>query len=208
MSLGQLPDKSMSSWAVPNAAPLHRFSVDEYHRLGELGVLPPDVRTELLDGCIIDMNPIGIPHRYVVQETFSFLSRIVPSSWTVFMQQPITLSTSEPQPDLTVVRGRNADYKERHPSADDVGLLVEVADSSLYLDRRQKLPIYAAAGIPQYWIINLVDRQVECYSSPRLQQGASEASYTPTDVIAASGSLTIVLDGHPCGSIKVADLLP
>lgn len=208
MSIQSPPDKQMSSFALPSAAPLHRFSVEEYHRMAEAGAFKADARVELLDGWLIDMTPIGISHCYVVQRTFEALSRILPPGWIIFMQRPIVLSASEPQPDLIVARGNNDDYKDRHPGPDDIGLIVEVADSSLAVDRREKRSIYAAAGIPHYWIVNLVDREVESCAGPIPQKGAEPVRYQKHEVIETSGSLSLILDGRQVSTIAVAEFFP
>lgn len=208
MSIQLPPDKEMSSFALPSAAPLHRFSVEEYHRMAEAGAFRPDARVELLDGWIVDMNRISVSHRYVVQQAFEALSRILPRGWIIFTQQPIVLSTSEPQPDLMLVRGSNADYKDRHPGPDDVGLIVEVADSSLAIDRGEKRSIYAAAGIPHYWIVNLLDREVESCAGPIPQKGAEPACYEKNEVLETAGSLPLILDGRQVSTIAVGELFP
>src|SRR5687768_2821024 len=164
-------DAGVTAFAMPPAVArgrtveprLYRFTVDQYHRLGELGILEDDARVELLEGMIVKMSPIGPPHAYTTQIAHDLIAAQLPSGWTVRMQSPITLERSEPEPDLAIVRGSHADYKRRHPQLAQVGLLIETSDSSLALDRTEKGPIYADAQVPCYWIINLLDRQVEVY---------------------------------------------
>jgi Uma2 family endonuclease len=208
MSIQDPPDKVASPITLWAAAPFHRFSVEEFHRMAEAGAFKPDSRVELLDGWLFDMNPIGISHRLVVQRAFRVLSQVLPAGWDLLMQQPIVLPTSEPQPDLTVIRGNSDDYKDRHPGPGDVGLIIEVADSSLAVDRREKFSIYAAAGISHYWIINLVDREVEICAAPMPQQGAEPASYRQRAVVETDGSLPLILDGRQVCTTEVAELFP
>lgn len=141
-----------------------RFTVDEYRRMGEVGILGEDERVELLVGEIIEMSPINDPHIGAVDAFIDYFSIRLPGTEFRFtVQNPIRLGThSAPQPDLTVVRrgGRGA------AAAADVLLVVEVADSSRHYDRTQKVPQYAAAGIPEVWLIDLVAGVIERYSEP------------------------------------------
>lgn len=189
------------------AIPVHRFSVGEYHRLAESGFFAPDARVELLDGWIVDMTPIGIGHRFSVQEVYKIVLKALPAGWDAFMQQPVTLATSEPQPDIAIVRGANSDYQDRHPGAADVGLIIEVADSSLAVDH-SKQSIYAAEGIPRSWIVDLVHRQVECHSAPTTERAGKPAAYDRSEIIGAAGLLPLILDENQVGTINVADILP
>jgi Uma2 family endonuclease len=124
------------------------------------------------------------------------------------MQSPITFERSEPEPDLAVVRGSHADYKRRHPRPSEVGLLIETSDSSLALDRTDKRPIYADARIPCYWIINLVDRQVEVYSEPLPATDAAPARYAQQAMFGENDKAPLVLDGRTILEIAVRDVLP
>ncbi|MBI5383388.1 MAG: Uma2 family endonuclease [Verrucomicrobia bacterium] len=145
----------------------HRFTVEDYYRMAETGVLKPEARVELLDGEIVDMMPIGPFHA----GTTNRLNRLfnVPSKgrWLVAAQNPVRLSEhSEPQSDLMLVKPALDDYTRRHPGPDDVFLLIEVADTTLTYDRSRKLPAYGRAGIPEVWIVNLPERKVEVYREP------------------------------------------
>lgn len=185
------------------AATAHRFSVEDYYRMGDAGVFEPGARVELLDGLVIEMSPVNAPHAYSVGETFHHIQRILPPGWTAREEKPITLPTSAPQPDITVMRGSRRDYRHRHPGPADIGLLVEVADSTLTLDRTTKAAVYAAAGIPEYWIVNLIDRQVEVHRQPQ----AAAAQYADRFVVPQSGRVMLCLDGADAGEIAVADIL-
>src|SRR6266498_4470063 len=145
---------------------LRRFSVDEYHRMIEIGILDETDRVELLDGYVVLKMPRNPPHDGTIDLVHEALASRLPGGWYARIQEAITLSESEPEPDLAVVRGTRRSYLTQHPGPADVGLLVEVADSSLDRDRNDKGPIYAQAGIPCYWIVNLVDRRIEVFTAP------------------------------------------
>jgi Uma2 family endonuclease len=188
------------------APPVRRFTVDQYHRMIETGILGENDRVELLDGWIIEKSPIGPPHMTCVRLIVAILQEQLPAGWHARMQGPITLATSEPEPDITVVRGAIRDYRDRHSGAGDVGLLIEVADASLQFDRVQKRVQYAIAGIAQYWIVNLVDRCVELHRGPA--RGDRGIDYQDRQIVKADGTVELILDGQHVGSIVVADILP
>jgi Uma2 family endonuclease len=206
MSIQELHSLGISTVASPPLTP-HRFAVEQYHRMIESGVFSDGDRVELLEGLILEMTPIGIPHRYTVQELMKRIMRLLPETWDIFVGQPITLATSEPQPDLTVVRGKNSDYPDRNPGPGDIGLIIEVADSSLQVDRGTKSRIYAATGIPEFWIVDVANRQVEIHRDPRPSEAVG-AAYQSCEIILATGKLPLVLDGRSCGEISVAAILP
>jgi len=143
-----------------------RFSVEEYHRMVEVGILGEDERVELIDGRILRMSPIGSQHAAYV----SFLNRklrAIEETVIVRIQDPIILDDeTEPQPDIAVVKFKANAYADSHPHAEDVLLLMEVADTSLEEDRLIKLPRYAGSGIPEVWIFNLIESIVEVYREP------------------------------------------
>ncbi len=154
----------------------HRFTVAEYYRMAETGVLRPDARVELLNGEIIDMSPIGPFHGGVTNYLTDAFSAAAKGRWKLSVQNPIRLNDhSEPQPDLALLRPAPDFYRRRHPEPDDVFLLIEVADSSLEQDREQKLPAYGRAGIPEMWIVNLNELTVEVYREPHFEGYASKA---------------------------------
>ena len=139
-----------------------RLDVDAYYRMGEAGIIGPDDRTELIDGEIIDMAPIGSGH----SGTVSFLTRGLVMACgdkaIVSVQNPIRLDPfNQPQPDLAVLRSRDDFYTSALPGPADVFLVVEVADSSVAYDRTVKLPLYARFGIPEYWVVDLRARVLD-----------------------------------------------
>ncbi|MGI8983922.1 MAG: Uma2 family endonuclease [Acidimicrobiales bacterium] len=146
---------------------LHRFTVDDYHRMADAGVLGEDDRVELIEGEIVEMAPIGPLHASRVKRVARFFHRQMGDRVIVSVQDPVRLGDlSEPQPDLALLRPRNDDYAGAHPTADDVLLVVEVADSSVAYDRNVKMPLYAAHGIVEVWLVDLAAGIVEVWSEP------------------------------------------
>ncbi len=145
--------------------PIHRFTVQEYHQLGEIGVLTPDNHVELLEGWIVEKMNQRPAHGFVVGLLTQWLLTSLPEGWIGRCQLPITTDRSEPEPDLAVIRGQHVDFRSRHPSGNDCELVIEVADTSVAKDRA-KASIYASAGIQEYWIVNLVECQLERFINP------------------------------------------
>jgi Uma2 family endonuclease len=181
---------------------LHRFSVDQYHRMAEAGVFHPEERVELIEGVIVEMAPIGLAHRFAVDQLTRLLGPMVASDWYVAVQNPVSFASSEPQPDIAVIRGAPADYRNRHPGPNDVGLLIEVADSSLDFDRRGKGFMYSRYNVPEYWIVNVVEDCVE-----RHRRSPGQTAFGPCDVFSLHQSVPVELDGKQYGEIKVIDLI-
>jgi len=146
---------------------VRRFTVDEYHRMGEAGVLHEDDRVELLDGQIVQMSPIGIRHAACVNRLTALFVGRAGNQATVSIQNPLILGEyEEPQPDVVVLRYRADGYQIAHPRPPDTLLVVEVADTSVASDRLNKIPLYARAGVPEVWLINLPGDEIEIYQQP------------------------------------------
>lgn len=144
-----------------------RFTIAEFDRLAELGFFSEDDRVELINGEIIPMVSKGKPHSVCSTRLFRELFKLVGERGTLRGQQPIIIREyNEPEPDRVIVQNREDDYLSTHPIPSDVLLLIEISDSSLKYDQEVKLPIYAEAGISDYWIFNLVNNCLECYSEP------------------------------------------
>lgn len=187
-------------------AGFRRFSVVEYHRLIQGGYLTEDDNLELIEGYLVHKMARNPPHDYSLTRLSKSLNRLVPSTVDVRVQCAITLSESEPEPDVALVRGPDRAYISRHPGNADILQTIEVSDSSLDSDRADKCRIYARAGIPYYWIVNLVDRQIEVYSQP---SGPTPApSYAHRQDYRSGDSVPLVLDGAVVGTIAVDDALP
>jgi Uma2 family endonuclease len=188
---------------------IRRFTVEQYHQMIHSGILAEGDRVELIRGLVVEMSPQGPKHRVAVTLVQDLLSAAVPRGWNVDIQLPITTRESEPEPDVAVVRGPRRRYLERHPFGGDVALVIEVAEASLDEDRQSKAPIYAAAGIPIYWIVNLVDRQLEVYEEPTAaSDDRGEAVYRVRQTLSPDEVVTLVVDGKRISEIQIADLLP
>jgi len=143
------------------------FTVEDYHRLAEAGILGDDDRVELLDGQVVEMTPIGPDHAGCVDALIRLLSPLAGTAAIVRVQNPIVLGQRwEPQPDVTLLRPRPDGYRRTHPGPEDVLLVIEVADASLPTDREVKLPRYAAAGIPEAWLVDLAGDVIEVHRQP------------------------------------------
>ncbi len=181
---------------------LFQLSVKDYHEMIEAGILTPDDKVELIDGYLVKKMPQNTPHSSTIMRLTKILTRALPTDWNARIQLPITLANSEPEPDAALIRGDDRSFDNRHPEAADFGIVIEVADSTLAFDRGIKLELYAEAGIPEYWIVNLVDSCVEVYSQPQGTTYTYRTNYT------TGQSVPLVLDGQTITAIPVADLLP
>jgi len=191
--------------AVPTE-PIWRFSVAQYHQMIRLGILTEDDPVELLEGWIIHKMPKNPPHRAATKLTRNALEEIVPEGWYVDALRTITLLDSEPEPDVVVVRGNTRDYLDRHPGSQDLALVVEIADSTLERDRSSKKRLYARAGIPVYWIVNLPEQKLEVYTEPiDLSQ---EPTYQQRQDYSLSDEVSVAIEGREVGRLTVQDLLP
>lgn len=192
--------------AFASMSTFFRLTVAEYHEMIRNDILTTEDRVELLDGYLVNKMPQNDPHHSTVDRLDEDLRKGLPSGWRVRIQLPITLANSEPEPDGAVVRGDRRTFDHRKPGPGDFGIVIEVAESSLTLDRREKGRLYAEAGIPEYWVVNLIDNQVEVYSDP--DPAANPPAYHTRTDFAAGQSVPLVLDGVTVASLPVADLLP
>jgi Uma2 family endonuclease len=152
---------------IMQLAQVKLFTIDEYHRLADLGFFHEDDHIELIRGEIIQMAAKGTPHSSCCSNLLMELASLVVGRAKLRCQDPIKLpSSSEPEPDFVILRQRDDNYLCAHPNPSDVLLLIEIADSSLKYDQEVKLPLYAEAGISDYWIVNLVENHLEAYSEP------------------------------------------
>src|SRR5713226_791379 len=183
-----------------------RFTRAEYERLIDLGVFQPGEEIELIGGELMVVEPQGAPHYTAIRKTAKALEAAFGPGWEVRTEGPIGLDDeSEPEPDVAVVPGGPDDYGRAHPSRP--ALTVEVAESSLAVDRQHKGSLYARAGLPDYWILNLVDRVLEVYREPAPDAAAPFGwRYARREVLDASARVTPL--GTPGWSILVAYLLP
>lgn len=145
----------------------HRYTVVDYDRMIDAGILTEDDRVELIEGEIIDIPPIGSAHGGAVKRIGNKLARLIADSAIIAIQDPIRVNDrSEPQPDIALLKPRDDFYASAHPRAQDVLLIVEVAETSLRYDRDVKLPLYAQAGIPEAWLVDIANRTLWVCRSP------------------------------------------
>lgn len=187
--------------------PLRRLSIGEYQWLIDEGTLAEDERVELLDGLIVDMSPTNPRHANCLDKLASQLYWSIQRRARVRVQSPVELQSaySQPEPDISVVVERQDEYDDRLPGAEDILLVIEISDSSLEKDQESKLQLYAAAGIRDYWIVNLIDSQFEIYRDPH--HSASGKYEYRTKLTCLSGD-TINLLAYPDCQISVSDILP
>ena len=178
----------------PAAPTRRRFTVAEYYAMAEAGILAPDERVELLDGDVIAMPPINEWHASRVGRFTNTLPPLFQGQAIVWIQNPVRLDDiSEPEPDVMLLRWRDDFYQGEHPGPADVFLLIEVSDSSVDFDRNEKLSAYAAAGIPEVWIVNRPDRRIESYADPAGDAYATVRHYGAGESIAPQAFPDVVL---------------
>jgi Uma2 family endonuclease len=176
------------------------WTADEYELIVEKGILSEDERVELIQGEIVKMAPIGPRHAMCVRRLDSLFIHLLGNAVIVSGQSPVRLgNNSEPEPDVALLKYREDEYGQAHPTAEDVYLIVEVADSTVLSDRLIKAPMYAEAGIGEMWLVNLEKDVIEVYSSP------SEGKYQQTRIAARKESLKLP-SGLP-GEVRVSELL-
>jgi Uma2 family endonuclease len=205
MSVTTVPPPSSDRYAVP-PEPVLPLTVQQYHEMVRARILVDGDPIELLEGWLVRKMTKDPPHTLAVGCTHDLLGQMVGPNWHVRIEGPITTGDSEPEPDGSIVRGHRRDFADRHPGPSDVGLLVEVASASLDRDRGWKTRIYAAAEVPVYWIVNLIDRQVEVLSEPT--GPGDEPGYSVRQVFQAGDTIPVILEGNQVGRIAVDDLLP
>ncbi len=177
----------------------HRFTVSDYFRMAESGILPSEARVELIDGEIVDMSPIGPFHSGSVNKLARRFMGNDSGHWWVSIQAPLDLGEHDmPEPDLALLRPVDHCYTDAHPVAADVFLLIEVSDSSLSFDQTVKLPLYAKHAVPEVWILNVPQRQLEVYRRP--QGGVYQDKSVHRDGIVAPASF-------PDAGIEVGELV-
>ena len=171
---------------APYTLQRHKLSVEDYHRMGEAGILREDSRVELIEGDLIDKSPIGSAHASVLDSLVTMLVRLTDDRTArVSSQNPLSLPPdSEPEPDAMLLRPRADRYRDALPGAADVLLLIEVADSSLGYDRGAKLPLYARHGIAEVWIVDIQKQLVDVYRVP------GPDGYRSMTIVDGSGAVT------------------
>jgi Uma2 family endonuclease len=185
-------------------ASFRRFTLAEYHRLIELGVLTDGEPYELLEGYLVHKMSRGTPHDFSLDALAEELRRALPDPRYPRTQMAVTLGDSEPEPDIAVVPGPHRRYATAHPTPAECRLVVEVSASSLAVDRHDKGSIYAGNGIPTYWVVNVVDKVIEVYTRPT---GSGEAAaYAQRDDFPVGTAVPVALDGVPVGTVTVSEV--
>ena len=185
----------------------HRWTREAYDRMAEHGIFAPGERVELIEGEIVTMTPQGTRHAVGIQLAHEALRKAFGQAFHIRQQLPLALDLrSEPDPDIAVVRGAPRDFLESHPTPPATVLVVEVAASTLDYDRHTKGSLYARAGIPEFWLVNLVERQIEVCRDPRPAPGAPFGwEYADVQILLPGAS---VLPIEAAAPVLVDDLLP
>jgi Uma2 family endonuclease len=203
--------------AIPSATParprpttrtglvLYRLTVGQFKKMIDAGIFRDD-HVELLGGLLVDKMVKNNPHDFAIDMLGAILNRELPVDWIARQEKAVVLGRFwRPEPDLAVARGPRDRYRSREPRRGDLGILIEVADTSYPMDRGKKWCKYAAAGIATYWIVNLPERRVEVYSAPS-GRGKS-ATYSDAKVYGPDDEVPVVLEDRELGRLKVRDLL-
>lgn len=183
-----------------------RLTIPQYHSMVTQGILEDNNQVEFLEGILVKKMTKNRAHSLATRRLRILLEGVIPDGFYVDSQEPTATSDSEPEPDAMVIRGRPEDYQLQQPEAARVALVAEVADSSLHHDRGWKKRIYARAGIPVYWIVNLVHRQIEVFTQPGGDM--EKPDYAECQVFTQTQDLPIILDGREIGRLAVKDALP
>ena len=184
-----------------------RLTADAYYRMIDAGAIGDNDRVELWEGQLVEKMGKNRPHVIAQTKLIAALNRVVPEGWYVTPEAPLEVNAiSVPEPDLTVVRGAPDDYPRRPPTANDVALVVEVADSSVAKDVGRMLTAYSASGVAAYWVLNIPSRRLECYAEPT--GGGLGAAYQSRSDYGPGMSVPLILDGRPVAELLVDDLLP
>ena len=183
---------------------IRRFTVAEYHKLIEIGVLKSGDPYELLEGWIVRKMPINPPQATTIRKLAASLMTRFHPVWVVSIQLPVTTATSEPEPDIVIAEGPYSKFDTRHPGPLESEILIEVSASSLAIDRGFKLSVYARSKVPQYWVVNLIDMRVEVYTLPR---GGKAPTYKSCVHYVKGQDIPLVLAGKSVGSLPVSEFL-
>jgi Uma2 family endonuclease len=190
---------------VPPAVPMRRFTVEECSRMVEAGILREDERVELLEGWLVLMPQKQPPHEGTADVLQELLEAVLPEGWYARVQKALALGEgTQPEPDFAVVRGPRGQYKRRHPGPADVALVIEVSDATLSPDRNFKARVYARAGIPTYWIVNLINCRIEVHTDPT--GPAEKPAYRKRQNYGLRTAVPVILDGREVGRVAVKEV--
>jgi Uma2 family endonuclease len=195
---------AFNAFVAPPPIAMKQWTVEEYHELIKLGMLTENDPYELIEGWLVRKMTKGPRHNSAVR-MLNRLFRKLPPPWFADCQNSLTLSDGEPEPDVAVVRGPEERFRDVNVTAADTAIVVESSDSSLSFDRTIKLRTYARAGVPEYWVVNVVDQQIEVYTKPTLKGDVAE--YANRVDYLLGQSVPVVLDGKLVMSIAVAEVV-
>jgi Uma2 family endonuclease len=202
-ALMERPDAATITLGPGIVSRLHRLTVQQFDRMTAVGLITEDEPVELIEGLLVTKMSRNRPHIVAGKKGLRVLSTLIPPGWHVAKEDPIVASDwSKPEPDLAVVRGTAEDYLDHDVTAADVALVIEIAESSLSIDQNEMARVYAASGIPAYWIVNLVDRKLEVHTNP------GPDGYQSSQILTAADEVSVVIEGREIGRIAVAEILP
>jgi Uma2 family endonuclease len=184
----------------------YRLSVDQYRAMASEGILTKYDRIELLEGWLVAKMSKNPPHVISKGLACDAIWALLPPGWFVATEDPVTTLDSEPEPDLSIVRGSRRDYTEKAPGPQEIGLLIEVANASLWRDRSMKKRLYARSGYAVYWLINLVNNRIEVYTNPT--GPIEEPDYLNRQDFGPADQIPLMIEGREVGRLAVCDLLP
>lgn len=229
MSVATLPNPTAPSVSVPSRTPppkavvpsvpksvaastpfqtpveFRLWSVPEYERMIDLGLLGEDEPVELIEGFLVLKMSRNNEHDRGIRKINKRFVKLVPDDWTVQCQCAIVFDTSKPEPDFSICRGNEAHYDSKQPRASEVALVVEVAFSSLAFDRKDKGRVYARGGVPEYWLVNTVDRVIDVYTDPT--GDVADPQYRTVQTYGPGTAVPLVLDGQTVGTLAVDELI-
>ncbi len=185
------------------------LTISDYHRMIETGIIHEGEHIELISGQVFNMSPKGTRHTLCTRNLFKQLLNLIDDRADIQSQDPITLpNNSEPEPDIVIARLREDNYLDSHPTPADIILVIEVADSSLDFDRNTKAPLYAEAGIREYWIVNLIDDRLEIYSQPAASIYTNTQIILPTHTQIIPSREFVKLPEFPEITLKINSIFP
>ncbi len=160
------------------------ITVDEYYKMAEVGILKPTDRVELIHGDIYEMSPIGSKHASVVNKLSKTLNELFAGETVISIQAPVRIDNeNEPEPDIAILKFKPDFYASAHPGPTDTLAIIEVSDTSIQFDQSVKLPLYASANIPVYWIVDIEANQITVHTGPKGKEYKEKAFYQPSDDI-------------------------
>ena len=182
---------------------VRRWPVRQYDQMTAIRVIAEDDPVELIEGLLVTKMSRNRPHIVAGKKGLKVLSRILPPGWHVAKDDPVVASDwSKPEPDLAIVKGDAEDYLDHDVTASDVELVIEIAESSLSIDQNDMARVYSLSAIPVYWIVNLLDHQIEVYTGP------GPDGYHLRQILKPGQDVAVSIDGVEAGRIAVADILP